>query len=480
MKKTRSMRFLSLLLCVIMMLGLTPFSVLAATSFTQSQLSVVADKQSRLADGVAQDLYTVYDKDGKQVKMFVATVDPSVETVKIFTSYKDMDNSSYGMTKLTEQVAAFNEKAAAGDEYYNGTVVVGINASYYNMTTGKPSGVFVMNGNDVTGGERSAYFAVMKDGTVKIGNSGEYEADKGNIQEAIGIYKMLVYGGNIALSANDQTSTQKYPRQTIGITADGKVILLSADGNNEPTSAGLTLLEQAQVMLDLGCVYAGHLDGGGSMTYGCKPEGEDSFRIINTPSDGSERSISSGLIIASTAAPSNVFDHVTMSAADEYVTPGTSPEITAAGVSSAGTSAEIPADITYSVTNGTYENGVLTASAEGDVVLSAIHNGSEVGNVTVHAVIPEKLAFNSTEMTVPFDATVTLAITATYGLNEVKIKTSDLSFVLENDAIGSIEGFNFTSGDGSVTESRITAVFNGSYCDGNNQTRQGLRSHLRF
>ena len=116
MKKTRSMRFLSLLLCVIMMLGLTPFSVLAATSFTQSQLSVVADKQSRLADGVAQDLYTVYDKDGKQVKMFVATVEPSVETVKIFTSYKDMDNSSYGMTKLTEQVAAFNEKAAAGDE----------------------------------------------------------------------------------------------------------------------------------------------------------------------------------------------------------------------------------------------------------------------------------------------------------------------------------------------------------------------------
>ena len=480
MVKMHSKRFLSLLLCALMLFGLMPVTAFAAASFTQSQLSVVADKQSQLADGVTQDLYTVYDKDGKQVKMFAATVDPTVETVKIFTSYKDMDNSSYGMSKLTEQVAAFNEKAAAGDEYYTGTVVAGINASYYNMTTGKPSGVFVMNGNDVTGGERSAYFAVLKDGSVKIGNANEYETDKDNIQEAIGIYKMLVYDRNIMLSEADQASTQKYPRQTIGITADGKVILLSADGNNEPTSAGLTLMEQAQVMLDLGCVYAGHLDGGGSMTYGCKPEGEDSFRIINTPSDGSERSISSGLIIASTATPSNEFDHVTMTAADEYVTPGTSTEISVAGVSSAGTSAEIPDDITYSVTNGTYEDGMLTASAEGDVVLAASYNGNEVGCVTIHAVIPEKLVFNSTEITVPFNETIRLAMTATYGLNEVKFTTSDISFVLEDDAIGTIDGFDFTSGDGTVTESKITATIVGTEVTATATIKLGMGSEVIF
>lgn len=199
--------------------------------FTQSQLSLVTDKKSTLADGVTQNAYTVYDKNGKQVKMFVATVDPSVDTVKMFTSYQNMDNTSYGMSKLTEQVAAFNKKAAAGDEYYRGTVVAGINASYYNMTTGKPSGVFVMNGNDVTGGEKSAYFAILKDGTVKIGNANDYDADKGNIQEGLGIYKMLVFNGKIVLSESDQNNAQKYPRQTIGITADGKVILMSADGN---------------------------------------------------------------------------------------------------------------------------------------------------------------------------------------------------------------------------------------------------------
>ncbi len=461
-----STKVLVWLLCAVMLVGLTPMTVFAAAGsnglFSQSQLSLVTDKQSTLASGVTQNAYTVYDKNGNRVKMFAATIDMSVDTVKLFTSYKDMDNTSYGLSKLTEQVAAFEKKAAAGDEYYHGTVVAGINASYYNMTTGKPSGVFVMNGNDVTGNDKSAYFAVLKDGTVKIGNADEYANDKGNIQEALGIYKMLVFDGKIVLSDADQKNTQKYPRQTIGITEDNKVILLSADGNQEPASIGLTLMEQAQVMLDLGCKWAGHLDGGGSMTYGSKPEGEDSFKIVNKPSDGSERSISNGLIVVSTAVASKVFDHVSFDVETEYATPGTPVEVSVSGVSSTGHAAEIPADITYKVTNGTYENGVLTASTVGDVVLTAVYNGKEVGSVTVHSVIPEKLAFNSSEMTVPYGKTVTLALTATYGLNEVKFSAQDILFTLENEGIGTINGLDFTAGDGSVTESKITAMFFGT------------------
>ena len=467
MKKSKiSTRVLAFVLCVMMFVGIVPMAAFAESEtngkFSNSQLSLVQDKQSTLASGVTQNVYTVFDKNGKQVKMFAATIDMSVDTVKLFTSYKDMDNTSYGMSKLTEQVAAFEKKAAAGDEYYHGTVVAGINASYYNMTTGKPSGVFVMNGNDVTGNDKSAYFAVLKDGTVKIGNADEYANDKGNIQEALGIYKMLVFDGKIVLSDADQKNTQKYPRQTIGITEDNKVILLSADGNQEPESAGLTLLEQAQVMLDLGCKWAGHLDGGGSMTYGSKPEGEDAFKIVNKPSDGSERSISSGLIVVSTAVASKTFDHVSYDVETEYATPGTPVAVSVSGVSTTGHAAEIPADITYNVVNGTYENGVLTAGAMGDVVLTATYNGKEVGSVTIHAVVPEKLAFNSSEMTVPFGKTITLALTATYGLNEVKIKASDIQFTLDNNGIGTINGFEFTAGNGGVTASSITATFVGT------------------
>ena len=484
MKKGKiSTLVLVFVICVMMFVGIVPMATFAKSEtgkFSNSKLSLVQDKQSTLASGVTQNIYTVYDKNGKQVKMFAATIDMSVDTVKLFTSYQNMDNTAYGMSKLTEQVAAFDKKATAGDPYYHGTVVAGINASYYNMTTGKPSGVFVMNGNDVTGGEKSAYFAVLKDGTVKIGNADEYANDKGNIQEALGIYKMLVYNNEIVLSDADKNNAQKYPRQTIGITEDNKVILLSADGNQEPVSVGLTLMEQAQVMLDLGCKWAGHLDGGGSMTYGSKPEGEDAFKIVNKPSDGSERSISNGLIVVSTAVASKTFDHVSYDVETEYATPGTPVEVSVSGVSSTGHAAEIPADITYNVVNGTYENGVLTATAGGDVVLTATYNGKEVGSVTIHAVVPEKLEFNSSEMTVPFGKTVTLALTATYGRNEVKIKASDILFALKNDGIGSVNGFEFTAGDGSVIESSITATIAGTAVSATSTIKLGKGSEVIF
>ena len=185
---------LTAILCVVMIVSALPISAFAASfaQFTQSQLSVVADKQSTLAPGVTENKYTVYDKNGAQVKLYVATADPSVSTVKMYASYLNMDPTNYGMSKLTEQVAAFNEKAAAGDEYYQGTVVAGINASYYNMNNGQPSGIFVMNGVVGNAAESAGYFAVMKDGSVKIGVKGDYAKDAGNIQEAIGIYTMLI------------------------------------------------------------------------------------------------------------------------------------------------------------------------------------------------------------------------------------------------------------------------------------------------
>ena len=461
-----AMKFLAWLFGLMMIVCVLPITrVFASTkkqSFTNAQLSVIRDDQTTLAQGVTQDVYTVYDQNGKQVKMFSATIDPSVDTVKIFTSYQNMDNSTYGMSKLTEQVKAFNDKAASGDPYYHGTVVAGINASYYNMTTGKPSGVFVMNGNDVTGNEKSAYFAVLKDGTVKIGTADDYATDKGNIREAIGIYKMLLNDGNIVLSEADQKSDQKYPRQTIGITADNKVVILSADGNQEPISAGLTLMEQAQVMLDLGCKWAGHLDGGGSMTYGSKPAGEDNFVIVNKPSDGSERSISNGLLIVSTAVVSKTFSYAEFDVETEYATVGTPVAVSAVGVSTSGHSAELPEGLVYKVENGKYENGCLTASAVGDVTLTAEYNGKEVGSVTIHAVVPEKISFVSSSITVPYGKTVELDVVATYGVNEVKIKAEDLLFTLEKEEIGVINGFDFTAGDGSVSESVITVTVNGT------------------
>ena len=97
-KRKFSIAVLAFVLCVTMLTGIMPMAALAESKteskFSNSQLSLVQDKQSVLASGVTQNIYTVYDKNGNQVKMFAATVDTSVDSVKLFTSYKDMDNTS--------------------------------------------------------------------------------------------------------------------------------------------------------------------------------------------------------------------------------------------------------------------------------------------------------------------------------------------------------------------------------------------------
>ena len=458
----RTTKALALFLAVVMLVGMVPMSVFAGdVSFANATLSIATEKTSKLAPGITQDSYTLYNNKDEQVKMFVTTADMSVDTVKLFASYKDMDPTNYGMSKLTEQVASFNEKAAAGDAYYQGTVVAGINASYYNMITGKPTGAFVMNGIDVTTeseGNSYGYFAVMKDGSVKIGNKGDYSKDKGNIQEAIGIYTMLIVDGKICSGLNTE---QYYPRQTIGITADGKVILMTADGNQAPKSVGLTVLEQAQVMLDLGCVWAGHLDGGGSCTYAAKAEGSSDFGIVNSPSDGSERSISNGFIMVSTAVSDGKFASASLTAENEYVTPGSTVAISAIGVDKAGGPAEIPANAVLSATNGTIVDGKFVSDGTvGEAVVTMSVDGKDVGSTVINVVVPDAISFGNSEMVVPFGKTVPLSISATYGVKDVALKPSDIKFELSDNGIGTISGFEFIAGEEGIasTESTLTAT----------------------
>ena len=71
--KTKT-RVLAGLLSALMLISVLPMTAFAAetANFPKSQLSLVSDKKSTLATGVTQDIYTVYDKNGAQVKMFAA------------------------------------------------------------------------------------------------------------------------------------------------------------------------------------------------------------------------------------------------------------------------------------------------------------------------------------------------------------------------------------------------------------------------
>ena len=478
-KSKPSKKILVLVFCVMMFISIIPMSVFAAVgNYNKNYVSETHDvfkhTESTLAPGVEQYINYAYAKDGKQMVYYVATADITRDDVVVQTSYlKQHENGVMGMDKLTNQIAYANQKYTNPNdehfisEYYN--VVAGVNASFYNMTTGQPMGITFIDGVSFGTSSYDNFFAVLKDGKTAVidyaKNLGNYVDENGKStiwQAAAGSQWLVREGKDVTAGASGDYNTQRHSRTCVGITADGKVVMMVLDGRQEPFSCGGSMHELAQIMLEAGCVAAVNLDGGGSTTYASRPEGSDKVEVINRPSDGSERSISSGLIIASTAVPSNTFDHVTMNAEDEYVTAGTSTKVTVAGVSPSGSSAIIPADIAYTVVNGTYENGILTATAVGDVVLTATYNSKEVGSVTIHAVVPEKLAFVGSTITVPYGKTVSLNLTATYGLNEVKFKASDLLFTLSDNGVGTIDGLSFTAGDGTVSTSTVTATIKGT------------------
>ena len=228
-------------------------------------------------------------------------------TFQIFANYNDNDGSAWKMARLTDQMNAAEKKHTDPNdtEHYipNYSAVVGVNADFYNMTNGAPSGALVMEGVEYHSGSGANFFAILKDGTPIIGVPSDYAKYKDNIAEAVGGSIMLVRDGKIVVGSSGNYYDSRASRTCVGITADNRVVLMVMDGRQEPVSAGGSAIEIAQVMLDAGCVVAINLDGGGSTTFVAKEEGEDELSVVNRPSDGYARSVSSSLMVVSTAKP---------------------------------------------------------------------------------------------------------------------------------------------------------------------------------
>jgi hypothetical protein len=117
------------------------------------------------------------------------------------------------------------------------------------------------------------------------------------VEAALGGGPRLVRGGAPISGSNEWgwfTSDQLYyrhPRTAVGQRADGRLILLVADGRSSH-SAGLTMTQLANAMVRYGAENAMALDGGGSS------ELAFNGHVFNRPSDGHERSVAESLQLA--------------------------------------------------------------------------------------------------------------------------------------------------------------------------------------
>jgi len=83
---------------------------------------------------------------------------------------------------------------------------------------------------------------------------------------------------------------ERHPRSAVGFSKT-HIFFATVDGRQRGLSVGMTLEELGAYMAKIGCDEAINLDGGGSATFWYRG------RVVNSPCDGSERTVANGLLV---------------------------------------------------------------------------------------------------------------------------------------------------------------------------------------
>ena len=117
--------------------------------------------------------------------------------------------------------------------------------------------------------------------------------------QALGGVSKLVTNGQV--DSGLDASRTAWP--AIGIKADGTVIFYAMDGKQPGYSVGATQGQVAQRLIELGCVEAICMDGGGSTTIGVTYPDQEGMQVVNKPSDGSQRKNSTAIFLTTGLQP---------------------------------------------------------------------------------------------------------------------------------------------------------------------------------
>lgn len=308
----KTKKILSAVIVIMMMLTFMSPAV-SAVDFDASKLSsgayLTGKTDYAVAPGITEAYFTTNNADGtNQTQCYALEVDLNNESTSILASYKNYDADSWGMQKVRDQAHAAESKLGVN-------VVAGVNGDFYNMTTGAPTGTFVMNGVTYTKNKNWNYFAILNDGTPVIG-SGNIDTSK--VRECVGGPSVILKDGELTKDAKTSNyGLTQLPRTAVGITADGKVVFVVSDGRQSPSSCGQTFIQLAETMLAIGCIDALSLDGGGSATFVSQRAGEEELVCRSTSADGLERTVSSAILICSSASEEEI-DNMSIDAPEEH------------------------------------------------------------------------------------------------------------------------------------------------------------------
>ena len=268
-----------------------------------------------------------------------------------------------------------------------------------------------------------------------------------DVEYAVGALYSLVADGAVVAGL----PTGVNPRTAVGVRYDGSVIFYTIDGRRAGYSVGASMDQVAKRMIELGCVTALCLDGGGSTTLAVTAPDKLATSTINRPSDGAERKVSNQVFLVAPNQPTGELSHFYVQADNQYVLAGSKVTISASAVDT--NFIPMQEDYRLETDGGELDGNVLTTPLSGGEVTVTAGSGRRTGTTTIHAVTtPDALAIRSADGTAltslgaaPGSVTQ-LTATAAYQHKSLKADPEAFTWSVEGN-IGTIDELgSFTAG----------------------------------
>ncbi|MBQ8807808.1 MAG: phosphodiester glycosidase family protein [Clostridia bacterium] len=202
-----------------------------------------------------------------------------------------------------------------------------------------------------------------------------------NVTEAFG-------GGTLLLKDGEKTPithnvSGNNPRSVIGTNEDGTVIYMITVDGRQSISRGVSLEKLADICLELGCINAINLDGGGSTAMVGKTYENGELHYINSPSE--ERKVINALAITSTSQKGEAVG-LFARPEQEYVLNGDSVRL---NFSAYDENYNVPESTNKSVRwsvpkgRGSIINNVYYPKGSGEVVLDLYYGGKKTDSCSI-------------------------------------------------------------------------------------------------
>ena len=212
-----------------------------------------------------------------------------------------------------------------------------------------------------------------------------------DVDSAVGILYPLVENGEIV----PKLTASAAPRTAIGLRDDGTLLLYVIDGRQSGYSVGAGLTLVAQRMLELGCVFAGALDGGGSTQLVAFLPGDAALRTFNHPSETPQRKVANYILLAAPTSPTGRAEMLWMEPLHINALAGATLPLTVRASDAGGYGAALPEAPAFSVSEGLgyVEDGAYHAEGSGSGTVTVSADGLTDGSIPVRVVeSPEELA----------------------------------------------------------------------------------------